>query len=107
VEEEKVMENLKNKFCGENKLWKKDHFLNWKEHDFESYYPEYFKEEIERVNRIDKKNRKDKYEAKKILLEKVIEWVEKNTNEAKKQFSESAKEVIDKLQLIAKELSLF
>lgn len=107
VEEEKVIKSLKNKFCdGEKKLWKEDHFLNWKEHDFESYYPIHFKEEIERVNQIDNQYKKKKREAKEKLLNDVIKWSEKNKEEAKKQFSESAKEVIDELQLIAMELSL-
>ncbi|MBP7283492.1 MAG: AAA family ATPase [Leptospiraceae bacterium] len=107
LEEEEVIKSLKNKFCdGENKLWKENHFLNWKEHDFESYYPIHFKERIELVNQIDKKDKKKKREAKEKLLKDVIAWSEKNKEEAKKQFNESAKEVIDKLQLIAKELNL-
>ena len=80
--------------------------MNWKEHDFESYYPIHFKERIELVNQIDKKDKKKKREAKEKLLKDVIAWSEKNKEEAKKQFNESAKEVIDKLQLIAKELNL-
>jgi 4-alpha-glucanotransferase len=79
--------------------------LNWKEHDFESYYPIHFKEEIERVNQIDNQDKKKKREAKEKLLNDVIKWTEGNKEEAEKQFRESAKEVIDKLRIIAKELS--
>lgn len=49
-------------------------------------------------------NGKHKYEAKKILLEKVKEWIKTNEVLAKKEFQISAKEVIEKLQTIEEKL---
>lgn len=103
--EKKVIQDLKNKFCiGENKYWKEDHFLNFEEHDFEKYYPPYFNEKIIQIEKIDKQDKKKKREEKEKLLKDVINWAEKNKEEAIKQFNESAKEVIDKLKIISNEL---
>ena len=86
---------LKKKF----ESWDETHFLNFKESDFEKYYPKRFNTDVDEI--ILMKNGKPKQEAKKNLLEKVLHFISEQQNEAIDEFSKSASEVIEKLKSIA------
>lgn len=104
-EENKLIEKMKDTYSRNgSKLWEENHFQNWTEHDFEKYYPAVFNKEIDEI--ITMKRGEEKKGLKKVLLGKVINWCSENSEEAEKQFAESAKEVIDKLKSISKELRL-
>lgn len=93
-----VIENLKLKFSG----WPADRFINFDRADFELYYPPLFKEEAERaLSGTDKRMRR---EAKRLLLNKVLGWIAEDEVAAREAFSQSAAEVIDKLQAIEEDL---
>ena len=47
----------------------------------------------------------NKRKAKKNLLDEVLNWIKENEDTAKEEFKESAKEVLDKLKLINKEIN--
>lgn len=55
------------------KGWAKDKFLQFKEHDFESYYPERFSAEVREITNLKDKN--EKRERKIFLVEKVKKWI--------------------------------
>ncbi|MBN3889079.1 MAG: AAA family ATPase [Nostoc sp. JL31] len=95
-EETRIIDNLKNKY----KSWNKDSFCQFKQHDFEKYYPEEFQAEVDKVLKIP--NKKEKRNAKKILLDNIKEWYTENPDIAKEAFSKSACEVIDILKNIEK-----
>jgi len=95
---EEVIEELKEKYCREKSKWNEDNFINFSEEDFERYYPKQFQEEVNRVLVIEDKE--EKRQAKKKLLDNVLEWIKTNEEEAKKEFEKSAKEVIDILKKI-------
>lgn len=82
--------------------WNEDNFQQFSEHDFERYYPETFKAEVDRILNLSKK---EKQEAKLSLNKRVKEWAEQNPVQAKAEFKVSAKEVIDILKKISKEVS--
>jgi hypothetical protein len=89
--EKKIIEDLKNKY----KSWNPDRFLQFKEHDFENYYPEKFKAKFKELLT---KNSNEKREGKRSLLEEVKLWCKNNRDEAKEAFSQSASEVIKILE---------
>ena len=83
--------------------WGEEHFSQFKEHDFEKYYPDEFKERVDEVLSIT--NRKEKWNRKIQLLQQVEEWILNNEEEAKEAFKVSAKEVVEKLSDIADKLT--
>jgi predicted ATPase len=78
--------------------WQDGHFQQFKEHDFEKYYPAPFKEKAERILSISDK--KARMLEKIALREEVEAWIGENTDEARLQFETSAAEVIAKLKEI-------
>jgi hypothetical protein len=60
--EEKIINDLKNKY----KTWNQERFCQFKQHDFEKYYPEIFQPKVEKVLQI--QNKRDKKKAKEQLL---------------------------------------
>ena len=64
-------------------------------HDFEEYYPQIFKRQIEAI-----KTSNDKRNEKVNLLKEVKKWINENPEKAKAEFSKSAKDVIDILHSI-------
>jgi predicted ATPase len=91
-EEEKIISQLKTKY----KSWNSDCFRTWDQHDFESYYPSQFEDQIKQTLSI--ANKKDKREAKKELLEDVESWINQDESTAKESFSKSAQFVINILK---------
>jgi hypothetical protein len=82
--------------------WEPDHFRTWSEPDFECYYPAPFAEEVESV--LATAGKKQKREAKRMLLEKVRVWCDENPEDAREAFAESAPEVVTTLQEIERKL---
>ncbi|WP_326946658.1 hypothetical protein OG439_46260 [Amycolatopsis sp. NBC_01307] len=79
------------------KSWSDDHFQTWSEEDFERYYPPRFASEMQRVLAL---SHREKREPKRRLLEQVKTWCEANADEAKREFEQSATEVIEFLRKI-------
>lgn len=75
--------------------WLADRFSQFSEHEFESYYPEPFREEVGRILEMTGDQRR---EAKRVLLEKVCAWIDADEKAAKDAFEESAAKVIEYLK---------
>ena len=84
--------------------WPADHFRHWTCDDFELYYPPRFGDRVREVLAIsDRRKRKD---AKKVLLDEVIAWIEEDEQSARDAFAESASDVIAVLKEIEAELAV-
>lgn len=96
----KNINGLRSKFT----TWPKENFMNFSEKYFESYYPAIFKKRFTALmgnTKLSKQQRKDE---KIILTKDLLKWITDNKVEAKKQFANSAKEVIGILQEISKKI---
>jgi AAA domain, putative AbiEii toxin, Type IV TA system len=82
--------------------WSADHFRVWNQPDFERYYPDRFEA---KVGEALSKHGRQKREAKKALLDEVIQWCDKEPDAAKAAFANSAAEVISFLQGVEANLS--
>jgi hypothetical protein len=100
-EENKIIERMKTKYSKSG--WNSSNFIQFDEHDFERYYPRRFQKKVTAVLKIEDKQ--DKRKAKKELLDEVLGWIKENESTAKGEFKVSAKEVIEKLKTINKEIS--
>jgi hypothetical protein len=100
-EEKKIISKMKDKYSKAG--WNENNFSQLSEHDFENYYPTEFKSKVEEIAQITDKPKKR--QAKKELLEEVKLWIVNDENTAKEKFKDSAKEVIERLKQIAKELN--
>jgi len=100
-EEERIISSMKTKYLKAG--WTESNFGQFTEHDFEKYYPENFQGKVDEINTIT--DRKEKRNAKRALLEELKSWIATNEDIAREKFKESAKEVIDKLKLINKEIN--
>ncbi len=90
-----ALEKVKEKFSS----WPQEHFINLSKNNIEEFYPQNFQEEFKVINRISDRNKK---RSEKITFtNKVKQWIEKNPEAAKKEFKQSAKEIINYLQKIA------
>jgi hypothetical protein len=87
-----VVKRLQSKFPS----WPKDAFAVFSKKAFELYYPAQFADDAATALAIE--DREARRAAKKELLLAVVAWIEQNEDLAKQQFSESAAEVIEKLQ---------
>ncbi len=97
-EEGKIIADMRRVYSSSG--WNESNFNQFSEHDFESYYPERFQEEVRQVLSITGKQ--EKRTAKKNLLEKIKSWIEENEKAAKEEFKESASEIIEVLKSIEK-----
>ena len=95
VDEKKVIDNLKERYIPSG--WKEENFLQFKEHDFEKYYPHEFKLKVDAALAKDKKYIR---ESKKELLDDVEKWIKENPNSAREAFQQSASNVIEILKSI-------
>jgi hypothetical protein len=95
---EQIVKDLRKTFSG----WPENRFQQWNELDFERYYPECFSDDVERV--LAESDKQGKRTLKSELLTRVLDWIEKNEEEAKEEFRKSASEVIAKLQAVEREL---
>lgn len=96
-DEKNIIEELKTDFSS----WSSDQFMNLSKHDFEAYYPDRFSEDISALNSL---HHDEKYKPKIKLLNKVINWIEEDNVQAKKEFAVSAKDVIKILKMIESKL---
>ncbi|MBI5805878.1 ATP-binding protein [candidate division TA06 bacterium] len=92
---------IKSKYCTSGK-WCENNFICLSKDNFEKYYPDNFKEDVESA--LSKEGEQKKI-AKEELLKKVIDWIENNQEEAKEKFKESTKEIIDVLTNIDKNIN--
>lgn len=92
-----IVERLKHSYSN----WETDRFSTYRESQFEKYYPKAFETEIEDALG---KQGKERREAKKVLLEKVRAWLDEDRARAEAALKESAKEIIEDLQVIAAQL---
>jgi len=83
--------------------WRESQFRALQQTDFEYYYPVQFKDEAVEVLQI--RDKKAKWAKKKLLLDRVIEWIEQDQDVAKAQFESSAAEVIDFIREIEDQLN--
>lgn len=82
--------------------WNSNNFNQFKEHDFEKYYPKRFQNEVDSVLKEDKQQKR---KSKKELLLKVIEWIKNDNEIAISEFEQSASEIITILEGIQVELN--
>jgi len=97
--EKKIIEDFKKMYVKDDG-WDEKHFSQFQNHEFENYYPERFQEDVKKILS-DKKNRQ---ENKTKLVKEVLKWSRENKKEAEIAWEKSAKEVIDKLKEIEKQL---
>ena len=82
--------------------WDEQHFTTFQKANFEEYYPDKFKDKVEEINNT--QDHDEKRKAKDLLIKEVNQWIVDNEEEAKGQFKDSAKEIIEKLKKIESEL---
>jgi AAA15 family ATPase/GTPase len=83
--------------------WDQKHFIALSKPNIEEFYPAQFQHEFGDINSI-----KDKVKRRQLKIDftiKVWHWIKENHDLAKKQFSESASEIIDHLKVIADEIN--
>lgn len=98
--EKAIIDKMKAQYAASG--WNEQQFLQFSEHDFERYYPEIFKAEVDEVLAIG--NKQEKRERKKQLVEKVKQWAKDNPEESAIGFTDSAKEIVKILEKIAAEI---
>lgn len=101
TEEELILEKLRSKYTKSG--WNESNFGQFSEHNFERYYPSEFTDKVDEVIKISDKQKRRK--AKKELLNEVKNWINLDEASAKEKFRESAKEIIDRLKQISKEIN--
>jgi hypothetical protein len=99
--EKGIIQKLKTAYAG--KGWSEDHFQQFDKHDFESYYPEEFKDKAGEIFSIT--DRKEKRNKKKALLDEVEAWIRGNPERARTAFEMSAANVIDRLKSIEAQMN--
>lgn len=100
-EESIIINKMKEKYSKVG--WNETNFSQLDEHDFEKYYPSQFQPKVTEIINIKDKQRKR--EEKKKLLDEVKVWISEEESLAKDAFKESAREVIERLKQINKELN--
>ncbi|OIN61158.1 ATP-dependent nuclease [Arsenicibacter rosenii] len=100
AKENGIIQDFKKAYLGAG--WKEDSFLQFSEHDFESYYPDNFNSD--RKSALAITDEAKKRAAKKDLLLRVKDWIDKNEELAKSEFNKSASEIIDILRFIEQKL---
>ena len=96
-DEQKIINDLQMRYKPSG--WKEEQFRQWSKHDFEDYYPARFGDEWSRIRGIAAD--KEKMDAKKALLHKVLDWICEEKEQAKTEFAESAADVITVLNEIS------
>jgi len=92
----KTINKLRQKF----NTWNPNHFNTFSKPNFEEYYPARWKERVnEALNKQDKKSR---FKAKGELVNEIMTWTKANKREARKEFKESASEIIEILKNLEK-----
>jgi len=92
--EKAIIDKMKSIYV--SKGWDERCFIQFSQHDFESYYPEYFQEKVKEILAIVEKQKKRKM--KKQLLDEVLVWINKDKERARSEFAISAQNVIEVLR---------
>ncbi|GCC51658.1 hypothetical protein SanaruYs_18860 [Chryseotalea sanaruensis] len=100
-EETEIISDMKQVYSASG--WSEKNFNQFSQHNFEKYYPNRFKEEVEKALALTSKQ--EKRIAKQNLLIKVKTWIVNHETEAKEEFKISAAEVIEVLKSIKRELN--
>ncbi len=95
---QKTTRELRQKF----KTWKPDHFQNFSKPNFENYYPKKWQTRANKALKI--QNKKGRFQAKGQLVNDIIDWAKSNKREAKREFKESAMEIIKTLHTLDKKI---
>ncbi|MGZ8214448.1 MAG: ATP-dependent nuclease [Methylosarcina sp.] len=95
----KIVDQLRSRY----ETWSPDRFNTYTQDQFEYYYPSIFLSQVDETLSI--KDRKEKRKAKKKLLDDVLAWIEEDEERARNALEKSAKEIIDDLKLIEKQIS--
>ncbi|TAG04930.1 MAG: hypothetical protein EAZ43_03315 [Betaproteobacteria bacterium] len=95
-DERKVIDKLKAKWTPRG--WSAERFSQFDKHEFEDYYPERFRTEVEAAR--DASDKRQKRNLKKDLLIRLIAWAESDPVSARNELERSAAEVITKLKAI-------
>lgn len=90
----KVVEKLRARYQA---TWEPDRFDNWSLADFERFYPAEFSTRVDEVLALEGQAKRD---AKKELLDEVVEWLEEDVERGRLALAASAGEVITRLQAI-------
>ncbi len=96
-DERTVIEKLQAKY----KTWNPQHFSQFSAHNFEEFYPPRFSSEVDDVLAVD--NSLDRSRRKGKLAETVVEWALANPSVASKELADSAGNVIEALEAIARQ----
>jgi len=99
--EKGIIEKIKSTYVPNG--WNESNFRQFREHDFEKYYPDNFKNEVEAVLAIT--NKKKRQQKKMALFTQVESWIKENDEKARGAFEKSAAEVIEKLREIETEMT--
>lgn len=94
--ESKIIADLSTKWV--SKGWAQANFQQFQEHDFERYFPDQFKVDIEGA--CAEKDKQQKRALKAALLKRVLTWIHQDPEAAKLDFQKSAADVIDRLRAI-------
>ncbi|MGP1718236.1 MAG: ATP-dependent nuclease [Methylophilus sp.] len=94
----KIVAQLKNSYAA---TWEADRFATYTENQFEEYYPKVFEADVKEALG---KQGQERREAKKALLDRVRAWLDEDRTRAEAALKESAKEIIEDLQVIAAQL---
>ncbi len=97
--ESEILRKLVEKYHG----WNRGQFRQLAQHDFEKYYPQRF--EADATSALSLLDKREKREAKRVLLAKVEEFIRVNEEVARNEFQVSAAEVITILQEIQSALA--
>lgn len=96
--EKSIIDKMKNIYTKSG--WDENCFIQFSEHDFESYYPECFQAKVKSIKETTEKQEKRKL--KNNLLIEVLKWIDEDRLRAKKKFEVSAKDVIKVIGDISK-----
>jgi hypothetical protein len=94
----RIVGELQKKYAG----WSPDRFACFSEPQFEKYYPVHFSSDVEGALAV--QDKQELRTAKRELLGRVVEWLDADPTRAREALSESAREVIDDLCKIERQL---
>ena len=83
--------------------WPSEHFINFSKRNIEEFYPMHFQNEFDLIKSISSK--KEKRTAKIAFTKKVMTWIDSNRDDAKREFAESASEIISHLKNIESKIN--
>lgn len=90
-EEEKIINELKELYTPSG--WNKENLLQFSKHDFEQYYPDQFKSQVDNI--LETQDKQKRRKMKNDLVKEVDNWIKENNVYAKEAFKKSASNVIE------------